>query len=169
MGLTHLPLRRAAGAIRFDALAMTAALALAACSRFEAPAPAGTPHVRLTQAPAVVVVDAIVRDALAIAVAEKRTLVVYVGAGWCEPCQRFHRAAESGELDAMFPSLTMLEFDLDRDGQRLAAAGYASKYIPLFALPSQDGKASGKQVAGAIKGEDAVGYIAPRLKELLAL
>jgi thiol-disulfide isomerase/thioredoxin len=93
---------------------------------------------------------------------------VYVGAGWCEPCQRFHRAAESGELDALFPSLTMLEFDLDRDAQRLAAAGYSSKYIPLFALPTPDGKASGKQIAGAIKGENAVAYIAPRLKELLA-
>jgi len=168
MGLTHLPLRRAVGARRFGALAMTAALAMAACSRFEAPAPVVTPHVRVTQAPTVGEVDAIVRDALATAVAEKRTLVVYVGAGWCEPCQRFHRAAESGELDATFPSLTMLEFDLDRDVQRLAAAGYASKYIPLFALPTQDGKASGKQIAGAIKGEGAVAYIAPRLKELLA-
>jgi thiol-disulfide isomerase/thioredoxin len=145
-----------------------AAFALGACSRTAAPAPIVTPRIRVTQAPTAGPVDAIVRDALAAAVAEKRTLIVYVGAGWCEPCQRFHRATESGELDALFPSLTMLEFDLDRDAQRLAAAGYSSKYIPLFALPTPDGKASGKQIAGAIKGENAVAYIAPRLKELLA-
>jgi hypothetical protein len=109
-----------------------------------------------------------VRDALAKAAAGQRRLVVYVGAAWCEPCQRFHRAAESGELDATFPGLTMLEFDLDRDGERLAAAGYVSKYIPLFALPTQDGRASGKQVEGGIKGDGAVGFITPRLKHLLS-
>jgi thiol-disulfide isomerase/thioredoxin len=97
----------------------------------------------------------------------KRRVVVYVGATWCEPCQRFHKAAAAGELDATFPDLTLLEFDLDRDRDRLSAAGYTSKYIPLFALPAPDGSASGKQVEGGIKGEGAVAYMAPRLKGLL--
>jgi hypothetical protein len=113
-------------------------------------------------------VDSIVRGALARALASKRTLVVYVGAAWCEPCQRFHHAAERGELDAAFPALTLLEFDLDRDGERLGAAGYVSKYIPLFALPGPDGKASGKQIEGGIKGDGAVAFIVPRLKEMLS-
>jgi thiol-disulfide isomerase/thioredoxin len=146
---------------------MTAALATASCSR-RPPAPVAPPHLRVTQAPATGAVDIIVRDAVGTAVSEKRTLVVYVGADWCEPCKRFHHAAESGELDTIFPSLTMLEFDLDRDAERLRAAGYVSKYIPLFALPTQAGRASGKQMEGAIKGEGAVAYIAPRLKDLLA-
>jgi hypothetical protein len=94
-------------------------------------------------------------------------LVVYVGATWCEPCRRFHDAAERGELDTKFPRLTLLEFDLDRDRERLAQAGYVSQYVPLFALPATDGVASGRQVEGAIKGEGAVAFIAPRLAELL--
>ena len=124
-------------------------------------------HLRLASAPASGPVAAIVRDALAGARADKRTLVVYVGATWCEPCQRFHDAAQKGELDSSLGELTLLEFDLDRDAERLAASGYASQYIPLFALPREDGFASGKQVEGAIKGDGAVAYLLPRVKALL--
>ena len=113
-------------------------------------------------------VDSIVKGALAGARAEGRTLVVYVGATWCEPCQYFHRAAQRGDLDATFPRMTLLEFDLDKDRERLVAAGYTSKYIPLFALPGPDGTASGKQVEGGIKGEGAVGYISGRLQQMLS-
>ncbi len=108
------------------------------------------------------------RDAADAAIRENRKLAVYVGAAWCEPCQAFHRAVERGDLDATFPNLTLLEFYLDRDGERLASAGYVSKYIPLFALPARDGAASGKQVEGAIKGPGAVPFIVPRLRTLLA-
>jgi hypothetical protein len=52
--------------------------------------------------------------------------------------------------------------------RRLSAAGYVSKFIPLFALPKADGSASGKQVEGGIKGDGAVGYMAQRLEGLLA-
>jgi thiol-disulfide isomerase/thioredoxin len=128
-------------------------------------APAG--HVVLVDAPADGPVDALVRNAASAAAREKRRLLVYAGATWCEPCQRFHQAAAAGSLDATFPDLTMLVFDMDRDAERLAAAGYVSKYIPLFALPAADGTASGKQVEGGIKGEGAVGYIVPRLRQLL--
>jgi hypothetical protein len=113
-------------------------------------------------------VEATVQGALARATATQRTLLVYVGAAWCEPCQRFHHAAEQGDLDAVFPTLTVLEFDLDRDRERLAAAGYVSQYIPLFALPAPDGKSSGKQIEGGTKGDHAVGSLVPRLKELLS-
>ncbi len=129
-------------------------------------APAG--KLRVVEAPSSGSVDAVVRDALAGARAESRTLVVYVGATWCEPCQNFHRAAARGDLDAAFPHMTLLEFDLDRDRERLASAGYVSKYIPLFALPGPDGAASGKQVEGGIKGDGAVGYISSRLTAMLS-
>lgn len=125
-------------------------------------------HVQLDEAPASGDVDGLVRDALARSSAEKRRLVVYVGATWCEPCRRFHEAAARGELDATFPDLDMLVFDLDRDSERLASAGYVSKYIPLFALPKSDGTSSGKQVEGGIKGEGAVAFITPKLQTLLA-
>jgi hypothetical protein len=123
---------------------------------------------RVREAPAEGDVEEAVRGALADAMKEKRRLVVYVGAVWCEPCQRFHRAAERGELDATFPDVDLLAFDLDRDGERLASAGYVSKLIPLFALPAPDGRASGKQVEGGIKGDGAVAFMAPRLQKMLA-
>jgi hypothetical protein len=147
-------------------LVLAGSLAIGACERKDVPAPA--PHVRVTSAPAEGDVEPIVREELARAAVDKRRLVVYVGASWCEPCQRFHGAAQSGALDRTFPDLTLLEFDLDRDGKRLASAGYTSKLIPLFALPAADGRASGKQVEGGIKGDGAVGYITPRLQGLLA-
>jgi 7-cyano-7-deazaguanine synthase in queuosine biosynthesis len=100
--------------------------------------------------------------------AEGRAFLVYVGATWCEPCQRFHRAAEAGAVDATLGPLTLLEFDLDRDKDRLEAAGYASRYIPLFALPAEAGRATDRRVEGSIKGEGAVAELVPRLRALLS-
>jgi hypothetical protein len=99
---------------------------------------------------------------------ERRQLLVYVGATWCEPCRRFHDAAAKGLLDHDFPSLRLLEFDSDRDHDRLAEAGYTSRLIPLFALPGGDGRASGRKLEGSIKGNGAVAEIVPRLAALLA-
>jgi len=140
--------------------------AAASASQSKAAAPAG--KMRLRDAPPEGDVDGIVRAELKTTRRENRRLLVYVGATWCEPCQRFHHAAERGELDATFPDVDMVTFDLDRDNERLASAGYVSKLIPLFALPGPDGRASGKQIEGGIKGEGAVGYIAPRLQKMLA-
>jgi thiol-disulfide isomerase/thioredoxin len=131
-------------------------------------APTAARKMRATDAPADGDVDAIVRSAVTAANADKRRVVVYVGAPWCEPCRRFRHAVEGGELDATFPDVDLLTFDADHDSERLASAGYVSKLIPLLALPGPDGRASGKQVEGGIKGEGAVAYIAPRLEELLA-
>lgn len=103
------------------------------------------------------------------ATAQRATLVVYVGASWCEPCQRFHDALKAGELDASLSNLHFLEFDHDRAKGALAAAGYTSRMIPLFALPNPDGTASGQQIEGSIKGPTAVSQnLLPRLRELLA-
>jgi thiol-disulfide isomerase/thioredoxin len=159
-------------------LALVAALAVGCKSQADAspePGPsasaaAPTPKgkMRLVNAPAEGDVDTLVRSAEDAAMKERRRVVVYVGAKWCEPCQRFHHAAERGELDAKFPDVDIVGFDADKDAERLASAGYVSKLIPLFALPGPDGRASGKQVEGGIKGEGAVGFIAPRLEKMLA-
>jgi thiol-disulfide isomerase/thioredoxin len=109
-----------------------------------------------------------VRREVARAKADKRDLLVYVGATWCEPCQYFHNAARAGELDAKFPTLRLVEFDLDRDLEALDRAGYASKLIPLFALPREDGTGSRDRIEGSIKGPGAVAEITPRLQSLLA-
>lgn len=123
---------------------------------------------RMVHAPAGDDAARIVREARTREAADGRDLVVYVGARWCEPCQRFHRAAESGALDAEFPRLSVLEFDLDEDRERLQGAGYSSQFIPLFVMPGDDGRGTSKRFEGAVKGERAVGNIAPRLRAILS-
>jgi thiol-disulfide isomerase/thioredoxin len=113
-------------------------------------------------------VAAVVRTERERAGLDGRTLIVYAGATWCEPCQRFHQAALRGELDDEFPDLTILEFDVDEDRERLVAAGYGSKLIPLFVLPNADGRASGRRFEGGIKGDGAVRKIVPQLKQLVS-
>lgn len=112
-------------------------------------------------------VQPLVVTALANATRDHRRLLVYVGASWCEPCQAFHAAAAAGKLDATLPGLTLLEFDLDRDNDRLTAAGYTSELVPLFAVPGADGRASGRATSGAYKGGNYVAQLAPRIQALL--
>lgn len=161
------------------ALALLALFAFAACAKTSDPSPAveAAPHAP----PAVEVppraqlvpldpggqpVEAAIRGA--VAGVTGRDVVVYVGAPWCEPCTRFHDAVARGELDATFPTLTLLELDHDRDRASLEAAGYASRMIPLFAIPGEDGRSTGRMIQGSVKGEGAVANIVPRLKALLA-
>jgi len=93
-------------------------------------------------------------------------VLVYVGAAWCEPCQRFHKALESGQLDEDLAGTKFIEFDSDRDGAELRAAGYGSKYIPLFSIPDHSGHASGRSIEGAVTGEVRQTLV-PRLLALL--
>ena len=132
---------------------------------FGALAPAD--QVRIVGAPDGADVAEVVRDARARAKSERRELLVYVGATWCEPCKRFHEAANRGELDKAFPNLTLIEFDLDRDRERLLVAGYTMKMIPYFDVPNEDGRASPRKMEGSVKGEGAVSEIAPRLRALV--
>ena len=55
------------------------------------------------------------------------------------------------------------------DEPQLAAAGYTSKLVPLFARPAADGNATGKQIEGVKKGADYVGQLTPRVRSLLDL
>ena len=124
-------------------------------------------HVEWTPAAPAGEVAPLVQRELARARSDGRRLLVYVGATWCEPCRRFHDAAAAGKLDAEFGTLRLLEFDFDRDEPRLREAGYVSRLIPLFAAPGPDGRSSGRQMEGSIKGDGAVGEISPRLRALL--
>ncbi len=125
------------------------------------------PHLELRDAPPGDDVAAVVRTELAAAKRAGKQLLVYVGASWCEPCQRFHDAAAAGQLDEAFGQLRLLVFDHDRDLDALHRAGYESRLIPLFALPKPDGTSTGRQSEGSIHGDGAVGEITPRLKALL--
>lgn len=127
----------------------------------------GSPRIEWIKASAGEDAATVVKRELERAQADKKRLVVYVGATWCEPCKRFHDAAESGQLDGVFPNLRLLEFDLDVDGERLAAAGYASKMIPLFVVPTENGRGSDNRIEGSVKGEAAVMNLRTRLQPLL--
>lgn len=142
-------------------------LALAATTGCRAESPPAPKHLEVRPAPTGSDVAAVVRTELEQAKTAGKQLLVYVGASWCEPCTRFHDAAAAGQLDAAFGHVRLLEFDLDRDLDALHRAGYQSELIPLFALPNPDGRASGRQMSGSIKGDGAVAEITPRLQALL--
>jgi thiol-disulfide isomerase/thioredoxin len=172
----------ARSAVPIAALALALAIAAAGCESPSGSAPpsgaaataAATgaaaavtgPLIEWLPAPAGDVADIARREAER-ARRDGRALLVYVGASWCEPCKRFHEAAEAGQIRGL-PPLRMLELDLDRDADRLAAAGYASKMIPLFAVPGPDGRGGSARIEGAVKGAGATGNIVPRLSALLA-
>jgi thiol-disulfide isomerase/thioredoxin len=98
---------------------------------------------------------------------DDRLLIVYVGASWCEPCQYFHAAVEDGTLDDSLAKVRLLEFDLDRDRDRLVAAGYSSRMIPLFVVPAPDGRAGPRRTEGGVKGPAAVDNLRERLGALV--
>jgi len=95
-------------------------------------------------------------------------VIVYVGAKWCEPCQRFKKALYAGELnDRGLSGVRFVEYDYDRDAERLAPAGYKTRYLPLFAVPKADGSTSEHRFMGARKGPGAVDFIVPRLTAIM--
>ncbi len=98
----------------------------------------------------------------------EETVVVYIGASWCGPCQAFHAALERGDLDERLFGVKFLEYDADRDTARLNAAGYTGRLIPRFALPGSDGRFGGTKIEGGIKGDGAVEHILRRLEPMLA-
>jgi thiol-disulfide isomerase/thioredoxin len=110
-----------------------------------------------------------VQEQVELADAAHLRVLVYVGASWCEPCQRFHKAVERGELNGPLNGLRFLEFDQDRDASALRVAGYLYQYIPVLALPDPDGKNHGRMISGSIKGPNAIQEdLVPRLQALLA-
>ena len=154
-------------------------LSLPACkSSIPAPAPAVSAEPARTAAPSrpqivdgpanVDSVAPFIHAQIASAKRAHQRVLVYVGATWCEPCQRFHKALASGQLDKQLAGIRFVEFDLDQSGKALSRDGYTSNYIPLFAVPAEDGRDSGRQIAGSIKGPGAVDQIMPRLRGLLA-
>ncbi len=109
-----------------------------------------------------------IQEQVEIANAAQLRVLVYVGASWCQPCQRFHQAVEHGELNGTLNGLRFLEFDQDQDAAALKTAGYLYQYIPVLALPDPDGRNHGKMISGSIKGPRAVQEnLVPRLQALL--
>jgi hypothetical protein len=134
-----------------------------ACSQ----SPPASRRVELVEAPAAGGVAAYVAQEVARGTRDLVPVLVYVGATWCEPCHAFQAAAAGGTLDAALGPVRFLVFDLDRDGERLAAAGYTSGLVPLFARPTPDGRASGRQTSGVKSGGGYVEQLTPRVRALV--
>ncbi len=138
------------------------------CSPASEPVHAPRGKVELVAAPPKGDLATLVAGEVARAKQTGKHVIVYVGADWCEPCHKFHAAATAGELDAELGDLRFIELDLDRDEARLAAAGYHSSFVPLFAVPRDDGRASGTQTDGVAKaGGGAVEQLVPRIRALV--
>ncbi len=183
--------RRARAPLAWSTRLVALLVALAACSRSTASttAPAADPRATLSSSPGVAMptarppgargitrvvpqadqdVVSVIRTERLAAKSQGRVLVVYVGASWCEPCRAFRAALEAGTLDARLAGLTLLELDVDRDADRIATAGYTSKYVPFFALPNADGSPSTTRLEYAGKGSGAVDAIAAGLARWLS-
>ena len=147
--------------------AIAIALVVACQSGGKTAAPAG--KLELIDAPAAKTGDIAPMIAAELARAEHdgKHLLVYLGATWCEPCVKFHDAAAAGKLDGVFGDLRMLVFDADRDNAAFERAGYKYELVPLFAIPNADGRSSGRQIEGSIKGANAVDQFSPRLRALV--
>jgi hypothetical protein len=143
-----------------------AALIAVACAPGGGTRPEPGPTVRIVPAGDGPVAP-LVTAAAARAKAEGRRLLVYVGATWCEPCVVFHDAVAAGALDRELAAVTFLEFDADRDEARLAEAGYASQWLPLFSVPADDGSATSRRIEGARRSGDYARDLAGRLRPLL--
>lgn len=153
-------------AMRLMLVVAVLSLGSSSCTKSSPPAVAN-PHARILTGNPNGDLAPVVAKQFAASKAENRTLLVYVGATWCEPCKRLHEAVEKGQLDADFPDLDLIAFDADMDAERLEWAGYHSQMIPALTVPNADGKASERKLEGSIKGDGAVGEITPRLRALL--
>jgi thiol-disulfide isomerase/thioredoxin len=96
-----------------------------------------------------------------------RQPLVYVGATWCEPCQRLRAEVHRGGLDAHFPKLRLLAFDADTHAVELTRAGCATTGIPAFIRPVRRGRCSASRFMGVAEGKDVSEYVTPRLDKLL--
>lgn len=105
-----------------------------------------------------------IRTARLQAKSEGRVLIVYVSATWCEPCRRMKDEIHVGHLDAQLGKTTLLAFDADKDGDRLASAGYKFGFIPFVALPGADGHPSDSLEAKG-KGSNAWRELLGKLEE----
>ena len=125
---------------------------------------------RFVPAPSeLVAVEPFIQEQTELAVAAGERTLVYVGASWCEPCQRFHAAVTRGELDGVLVGTRFIEFDAEHHNAALHRAGYAYELIPVIAIPNPDGRSSGRLLSGSIKGPAAVASdLVPRLDALLA-
>jgi len=113
-------------------------------------------------------VEPFIQEQVELSLAAGDRTLIYVGAAWCEPCQRFHAAVLEGKLDRALARTRLLEFDAEQHTAALRRAGYTYEFIPVIAIPNPDGRSSGHLLSGSIKGPAAVtDDILPRLRALL--
>lgn len=126
--------------------------------------PANVEGIKVVTAPADGDALSTIRTKRLEAKADGRVLVVYVSATWCEPCRKLKEEIQAGRLDEKLGKTTLLAFDADKDGDRLASAGYKFGFIPFVALPGADGHPLESQEARG-KGGSAWRELLGKLEE----
>lgn len=112
--------------------ALVTVIALGACARATAPAPAAAP--------------ASFDGALQLAAASRRPLLVEFGAEWCAPCKRFTRdlAADPALGRDLDDTVVLLRLDVEKDEGKALSARYAALALPGFVLVDAKGALLGE-------------------------
>jgi thiol-disulfide isomerase/thioredoxin len=110
-----------------------------------------------------------VKNELKQAAQDKKTLVVYVGATWCVPCQEFYKASLEPDFGRELSGIRLIKFDLDRHQTLLTRADYGSELIPLFVVPDAEGRGTDQRFYGTqYKGQEGAHDLKKRLLALTA-
>jgi hypothetical protein len=95
--------------------------------------------------------------------------IVYVGAGWCEPCRAIHTYRRDATMVEAFRGTYVIELDVDDWGPGdLTSLGYETKAIPVFLSVGDSGSAKGPKIDGGAWGDNIPENMAPPLKQFFA-
>ena len=95
--------------------------------------------------------------------------IVYVGAGWCEPCRAIHAHQRDPRMVDAFKGTYVIELDMDDWGAGdMGALGYETKAIPVFMVVGDDASARGPKIDGGAWGDNIPENMAPPLKRFFA-
>jgi hypothetical protein len=100
------------------------------------------------------------------AVAAGQTPVVYVGAGWCQPCLLYKASLDDPRMKAAHEGVRILEADADLHD--LSALGISPNGIPHWELVDAAGHSTGAVVTGGAWGDNTPENMAPVLTAFFA-
>jgi hypothetical protein len=89
---------------------------------------------------------------------------LYIGATWCQPCQKLHRSLDDERMVDAFRGTYVIHLDLDAWERELPSVGLRVAQVPVFFQLDAQGKPTGKSLDGGAWNEDVPAEMAPPLK-----
>lgn len=108
-------------------------------------------------------VPSIAADFAAEAVAAGKTPVVYVGAGWCQPCVAYKAVLDDPRMKEAHAGVRILEADMDLHYEGLSELGVNPSGIPHWEILDASGKSTGAVITGGAWGDNTPENMAPAL------